>query len=575
VSDTMQMRSWLGTVQPARGFAALFDFAAGSHRRAALVLILASLIAFLPGVFTIPPVDRDESRIAQATKQMIETGDYVDIRFQDRTHYYKPVGIFWLQAAVVKTAETLGVPEARATIWLYRLPSLLGAVGAVVATYWCALAFVGRRGAVLAALMMMGSIMLGVQARLARSDGMLIFTIVAAMSVLARAYLSSRDGKIAPPGWGLVTVFWIAFAFGVLIKGLVIVMIVGLTAVTLAIADRSIRWLYALRPLYGAAWLIVLALPWFVAISARTGSAFLTNSVIHDTLGKIADAQESHAGPPGYYLISFFATFFPASILVGLAAPAVWARRREAPVRFLLAWLVPSWLVFELAMTKLPHYVLPLCTAIAILIAGAIEAKELSQRRWLKRGLVWWFLAQVLLSMAAVAGAIVIERDLVLAAWPFFAAAIVCGFLAWRRYDTEGAESALTRASAATLLLGIGVYAVVVPALGRIFPSAALVSAARESGCAHPVVSSAGFREPSLVFLAGTETRFTDGPGAADFLRQGNCHFAFVEAQQESAFAQRAETIGLRFERGRSVEAFNFSKGQPVTIAVFRSADTP
>ena len=77
---------------------------------------------------------------------MIETGDYVDIRFQDEVRYKKPVGIYWLQAAVVKTAEAVGVPRARTRIWLYRMPSLAGAVGAVLATYWCALAFVGRRG---------------------------------------------------------------------------------------------------------------------------------------------------------------------------------------------------------------------------------------------------------------------------------------------------------------------------------------------------------------------------------------------------------------------------------------------
>ena len=65
--------------------------------------------AFLPGFFTIPPVDRDEARFAQATKQMIETGDYVDIRFQDESRYKKPVGIYWLQAGVVKLGEAVGV----------------------------------------------------------------------------------------------------------------------------------------------------------------------------------------------------------------------------------------------------------------------------------------------------------------------------------------------------------------------------------------------------------------------------------------------------------------------------------
>ena len=115
------------------------------------------------------------------------------------------------------------------------------------------------------------------------------------------------------------------------------------------------------------------------------------------------------------------------------------------PTRFLLAWLVPAWLVFELSATKLPHYVLPLCVAIAILIAGAVETNELSQRRWVKGVRIWWLLAPILLSITAIAGAFVIDRNLVLPAWPFLAAAIVCGFLAWRRYDDDGAEVALTR----------------------------------------------------------------------------------------------------------------------------------
>ena len=168
---------------PAKGFAALFDYAAGSSRRAIVTLVLASLVAFLPGIFQIPPVDRDEAYFAQATKQMIETGDYVDIRYQDDVRYRKPVGIYWLQAGVVNAASALGVPNARTSIWLYRLPSLIGAIGAVLATYWCALAFVSRRGAVLAALMLMSSSILGVEARLAKTDAVLLFTVVAAMRV--------------------------------------------------------------------------------------------------------------------------------------------------------------------------------------------------------------------------------------------------------------------------------------------------------------------------------------------------------------------------------------------------------
>src|SRR5271169_6627903 len=175
---------------PSNGPGMLLDFAANSHLRAAVFLVAVSLFAFLPGFFRIPPVDRDEAYFAQASKQMIETGDYVDIRYQDDVRYRKPVGIYWLQAAVVNTASALGVPDARQKIWLYRVPSLIGAIGAVLATYWCALAFVSRRGAVLAALMITTSTILGTEARLAKTDAVLLLTIVVAMSVLARVYLA-------------------------------------------------------------------------------------------------------------------------------------------------------------------------------------------------------------------------------------------------------------------------------------------------------------------------------------------------------------------------------------------------
>src|SRR5438105_12711962 len=169
---------------------ALLGFATASHVRAMLLLVFVSLVSFLTGFFNIPPVDRDEARFAQATKQMLESGDYIDIRFQDEVRYKKPVGIYWLQAAVVRGAEALGVSDARTSIWLYRVPSLLGAVGAVLLTYWAALAFVSRRAAVLAGLMVASCVLLGFERLMAKTDAMLLMTVVAAMGAMGRAYLA-------------------------------------------------------------------------------------------------------------------------------------------------------------------------------------------------------------------------------------------------------------------------------------------------------------------------------------------------------------------------------------------------
>ena len=88
------------------------------------LLILICLAFFVPGLFTVPPIDRDESRFAQATSQMLETGDFVQIRFQNEPRNKKPIGIYWLQAA---SAALSGTANSR-TIWPYRIPSLLGGI---------------------------------------------------------------------------------------------------------------------------------------------------------------------------------------------------------------------------------------------------------------------------------------------------------------------------------------------------------------------------------------------------------------------------------------------------------------
>src|ERR1043166_4098405 len=191
--------------------------ATASHVRVAAFLVAMSLICFLPGFVNIAPIDRDEARFAQATKQMIESGDYIDIHFQDEVRYKKPVGIYWLQAAAVKVGASLGVGEARTTIWLYRIPSLFGAIGAVLLTYWSALAFVSRRAAALAGLMLATCLLLGVEARLAKTDAVLLACCVAALGAMARAYL--RQSLARDIRWTHAFMLWTAIGVGILVKG--------------------------------------------------------------------------------------------------------------------------------------------------------------------------------------------------------------------------------------------------------------------------------------------------------------------------------------------------------------------
>ena len=350
----------------------LTTFVTASHVRVCAFLLLLSLAAFLPGFNTLQPLDRDEPRFAQASKQMLETGDFVDIRFQDEARHKKPVGIYWLQSAAVKAGEALGVPQARTQIWLYRIPSLLGAIATVLLTYWALLAFLARRYALLGASLMAAAVLLGVEARIAKTDAVLAACAVASMGALARAWLDwTRSLAFAPDrrNW---LVFWGATAIGLLIKGPIVPMVWGLAVLVLSASQRSFSWLKPLRFGPGLLLCLVVALPWFVAIMLKTGGSFFAESVGQDMLGKVAEGQEKHWGPPGLYLLVFFATYWPAAAFAAMAVPFAWVRRKEPQILFLIAWIVPSWLVFEAVPTKLPHYVLPLYPAITALLLLAV-----------------------------------------------------------------------------------------------------------------------------------------------------------------------------------------------------------
>src|SRR6476646_12053000 len=125
-------------------------------RRPLIVLGLLGVLLWLPGILSLPALDRDESRFAQSSRQMVESGDVVDIRFGHVPRYKKPIGIYWLQAVSTRLAEVVPGNAGRDDrIWTYRLPSVLGAISASWLTVWCALAVTGAEAAFLAGFLML------------------------------------------------------------------------------------------------------------------------------------------------------------------------------------------------------------------------------------------------------------------------------------------------------------------------------------------------------------------------------------------------------------------------------------
>ena len=531
--------------------------------RAALASVLFALIAGASGLTVAPPLDRDESRFVQATTQMIETGDYVRVRYQALERNKKPVGIHWLQAASV---QALGGPETR-EVWKYRVPSLAAAGVAALGTYLVGCALFGRRAALIGALLLASAPVITAEATIAKTDAALLASILLMQLGLARAW-AGRAGRATP------LLFWLGLAVGVLIKGPIAPMIGGLTVLGLALGSREARWLLALRPAWGAPLALLLVLPWFVAIGIATEGRFYAEAVGTDMLGKVGEAQESHAGPFGYHAILLWALFWPAALFLPLALRWAVPCWRAPGVLFCLAWAVPAWLVFEAAGTKLPHYPMVTYPALALLVGAAVtRAAGMRAWRWVGAGLY------VAVGLAAAAGVIYLLREHQYggpAPLSYGLAALVAALtIATATIALRGRpERAAYLAAATSAALGWVLFHHALPRLDELAVTPRLAAALHEAG-AHPRLDGAppvaltGYHEPSAVFLLGTETVLTDGGGAADWLAGAPGRAAAVESRDWPAFERAA--AGSAYEEIGTVTGLNYSDGDDVRLTLVRS----
>jgi 4-amino-4-deoxy-L-arabinose transferase-like glycosyltransferase len=540
------------------------------RRQPLAVLLVICVLAWVPGFFTLPPLDRDESRFAQATKQMLETRDFVDINLGGVARYEKPVGIYWLQA--VSTALLGG--GVRDAIWTYRVPSLLGALGAVAAAYWLASLFASVETAFFSGLILGLSVLLMSEAKIAKTDAVLLGTVTVAQAVILRSYLGARagDGSAVPAsrlflGWG-------AFGLGVLVKGPLIAAVCLASVAAIVIWDREWRWLARLRPLLGLGIAAAIVLPWAIAIGIASHGLFYEKSLGQDFATKLMGDAESHGAPPGYYtaLVSF--TFWPGTLLLLPGILYAFARRREPAVRYLLAWAATTWLMFELAPTKLPHYVLPAYPALAVLCALWLTSQAREESR-ATRIAQYVSLTLFVLVGLALAGflALAPQRLGGGSPWWLYAAvaldavailAVVPRILA-RRFAAAAGMAGL----GAILLYGIAGF-LTVPRLTQLWLSPRLAEAvARHAQPGDPPVVTAGYAEPSIVFLLGTRTALDGGPGAGHAAAAAG-GLALISDDQRGAFLDAVARDGAMAAALEDVDGLNYSRGRKTRITVYR-----
>jgi len=541
-------------------------------RRPYMVLAFLGLLLWLPGILGLPALDRDESRFAQSSRQMVESGDPVDIRFGQVPRYKKPVGIYWLQAGATKLLD--GGDDSH--IWTYRVPSLLGALAAAWGTVWCAMAVAGAEAALIAGLMMLTSVLLTAEATIATTDAVLLAFVVLVQGVLLRLYRAARDADWPAPSTGLVLAGWAALAGGILIKGPVVIGVAAATIAALALWDRGAAWLNGLRLVRGVFLTALLVLPWLVAITIQSHGAFFEQSLGNDFAAKLAGGQESHGVPPGYYLLLSAACFFPAILFVAPGIALGVMRRAEPGVRFLLCWSGPWWLAVEAVPTKLPHYVLPAYPPLAILAALFVTGMPARMSGWLTAARVLGAV-QFVIGAAGLALAVALLPRLYGdgTVWWLMAAAgagLVLAVVVLVTAFLRRPGWAVLAACLMMLVLTPALTAGAGPRLSQLWISARLkplVAAQAQNGDPPPAL--AGYQEPSLVFALGKDVRLTNGAGAAEAgARDGG--LALVEDGEVGPFLARLAELQADAHAVGDVRGFNYSRGRRVHVTLYRVA---
>ncbi len=586
--------------------------------------ILAGLVFLLalPGLYTMPTLDRDEGRFAEASSEMLESGDFVVIRYHDELRNKKPVGIHWFQSAAV--AVTGGAAERE--IADFRIPSMLGAILAAVATLWAGTALFSRRAAFFGAVLLGTTLLLTTEANIAKTDAAQCGILVLGMGALAHMR-AGTGGK-----WHGV-LFWICLSIGVLLKGPIAPLVCFSAIAALFLWERKYAWAKPLLYWVGLSLFVILTVPWYVAVQVATQGEFMDEAVRVDLAPKLVEAAEGHSGPVGMHTAALPLLFWPATLVLipGIwmafskllpmkrsatstdaarsATTLAWEEREASAWRFLACWIVPSWIVFEIAPTKLVHYVLPMYPAIALMGGATLDhwfsTNEWKQGRWISAAIFLlvgvllalvptpWILDQIRAEAAEDFGALAGRvggtweqawNATGIGLWPtiLIALATIGTLYALFKKHQIGVLAGLVACSA---IAGMGYRSVVLPNQAWMLSTGASLSALKElcalpegtqqwrdSGCegrAPKKIRAIAFAEPSLVFELGNKIDLPpDSSAELPSIAEDNRPAWLInigekagqDALDKITLAAVAADRCIRFARRY---AFNYSNGDP------------
>jgi len=346
------------------------------------ILFFGAAVFHLVGTWSLPLIDRDEPRFAEASREMIERGDYIVPHFNNQVRLDKPPLTYWAQIA---SYFLFGQNDFAA-----RFPSALAAALTALSIFAWGSRIGGDKLGWWAAIIFTLSLQTFLHAKAAVADMWLILFMTighwAGYELWAGPFSKAARPALAPyqqSAWRVI--FYVSLAFAFLAKGpigWVPLLTIFSTTVFLPRPKLNQRFHFLL----GFLLTIAIVALWGIPALIRTHGQFFVIGIGRHVIGRSFAAMEGHGASSfgmyllllPFYFVTLFISFFPWSIKVPSLTARLWRRRDEID-NYLIAGVAIIFIIFTLIKTKLPHYTLPAFPLLALLLARHWQGAALSQ----------------------------------------------------------------------------------------------------------------------------------------------------------------------------------------------------
>lgn len=317
-----------------------------------LLILLAGLLYFSwLGAFSL--YDADEAFYGVFVKEMLRSGDWLTLRFNQQVNFDKPPLYFWLSGL---SSLIFGFNE-----FSLRFTGAAAGLLTVIATYFLGKKFYNQKVGFFSSIILATAIQFIVQSRMAAMDTLLTLFLTLTFLFFYLGYQSSKK-----------SFYWLAYLFSalaILTKGPIGFILPAFCIFVFLLFKRDLKRIFEMQIIPGILILLAIAAPWYLAEWYLHGKTFLDFTLGFLFLSRFQGVVSGHPGPWYYYFITLILGFALWSHFLPYGIWRTFRNGKNTPELFMLSIILPVFMVFSLAKTKLPNYMLPIFPFLAIIVA--------------------------------------------------------------------------------------------------------------------------------------------------------------------------------------------------------------